>query len=135
ALFGRFNRAPSSSDSGFAHIERFRLRSRSLTLGITATPSAVIANDLRGNIWSTWADSAWRLNPASGAAPLNPGGLLPAGPADPASYGVAIGGLGALYSGAGGRSHQGQWNIVDTLSVTHGTHLVRAGLDYQRLTP
>jgi outer membrane receptor protein involved in Fe transport len=30
---------------------------------------------------------------------------------------------------------QGQWNIVDTLSLARGRHEIRAGLDYRRTTP
>jgi hypothetical protein len=135
-LFGRFNWAPSYTESGFTEIEHFRLRSRSLTLGATATLSPTANNDLRVNLWNTSAESQWSLNPASGGTPLNLTPFLSALPATiPAFYGVAIGGAGALYSGSGGGSRQGQWNIVDTLAITRGSHTLRLGVDYQRLTP
>ena len=49
-LFGRYNRAPSYTESGFAQVEHFRLSSTSLTLGLTA-----------------WAASGETLAPAGGA--------------------------------------------------------------------
>jgi hypothetical protein len=135
-LFGRYNWAPSYTESGFAEIESFRLRSSSLTLGITATPSPAIRNDLRINIWSTTASSAWSINAATGGAPLNFAMVLPPTPGTaPTSYGLAIGGVGALYAGADGENRQGQLNLVDTLSEIRGAHTIRTGLDYQRLTP
>jgi hypothetical protein len=135
-LFGRYNWAPSYTESGFTQIEHFRLRTSSFTLGVTAMPSPAVGNDLRMNIWNTSAASEWSLNPASGGTPLDLSAVLPASAATtPNFYGLAIGGVGALYSGVTAGSRQGQWNLVDTLAVTRGKHAVRLGLDYQRLTP
>ncbi len=136
-LFGRYNQAPSDTESGFTQIERLDLRTSSFTLGVTALLPSAITNDFRTNIWSTSAASQWRANSAAGGSPVDFAGLL--GPPEPASsaafYGIAIGGVGALYSGQSGRNHQKQWNLVDTLSFRRGAHDVRLGIDYQRLTP
>src|SRR5262249_44866543 len=49
--------------------------------------------------------------------------------------GVAIGGLGQLLSGEGGPNRQGQLHLLETLGWTSGSHAVRLGADYERLTP
>jgi hypothetical protein len=135
-LFGRYNRAPSFTRSGFAQIEDFHLASTSVTLGMTVAPTAAVTNDLRTNFWSTTASSTWGADPSAGGAPLDFGAVLHRNPAaTPAFYGIAIGGVGALYSGAGGRNRQRQWNLLDTLGIRRDRHDVRLGLDYQRLTP
>jgi len=135
-LFGRYQWSPSSTQSGFTAIEGFALRTSSLTLGLTATPAPAVINELRTNIWRTSAESAWTFNPGSSGTPFDLKTVLPLplGPG-PAFYGLVIGGVGALYSGAGGSSRQTQWNFVDTLSVTRGAHTLMFGGDYQRLTP
>jgi len=134
-LFGRYNWSPSNASSGFSEVENFHLRSSSLTLGIEATPSPAIANDFRMNIWNTTADSTWAFNPASGGTPLDFSTILPSAGTTPAFDGIAIGGVGALYSGAAARSSQGQLNLLDTFSLTRGAHTFRFGIDYERLTP
>jgi hypothetical protein len=136
ALFGRYNRAPSYAESGFAQVEHLHLPGSSVTMGVTASPSAGITNDVRTNIWSTTAASHWSVNPAAGGVPLDFKSVLGKQPdSSPAFYGIAIGGVGTLYSGESGRNHQTQWNLVDTLTVRRATHEVRLGIDYQRLAP
>jgi hypothetical protein len=92
-------------------------------------------NDTRLNIWSTTATSDWSLNPESGGSPLNLSGLLAAPSGSANFYGLAIGGVGALYTGANSESRQGQINVLDTLTFSRGAHTLRLGADYQRLTP
>ena len=116
-LFGRHNSAPSYTESGFAQVEHFLLHSTSVTLGITAMPAPNITNDVRTNIWSTTAGSSWIANPAAGGAPLDWAAVFGRPPAAPAFYGIAIGGVGALYSGEAGRNRQRQWNAIDTLAI------------------
>src|SRR5262249_37515473 len=136
AVFGRYNNAPSSTESGFAQVERFSLKSSSLTLGVAATPTADLNNDFRTNLWSIAAESAWSANPASGGTAADLSAFL-CRPlyAMPTFYGIATGGLGALYSGRGGRNRQIQWNALDTLAIRRESHDIRLGIDYQRLIP
>ena len=135
-VFGRYNWSPSSTESGFTEAESFHLRSSSVTLGIDATPSRTITNEARLNFWRAKATSTWTPNPASGGAPLDFATVLPSAPEiAPTFYGLAIGGVSSLSSGVSAQSRQGQFNLVDTLSLTKGAHTIRLGVDYQRLTP
>ncbi|HKE26445.1 MAG TPA: TonB-dependent receptor [Bryobacteraceae bacterium] len=136
SLFGRYNWSPSSTQTGFTDVESLHLRSSSFTLGIEAVPEPSITNEARLNVWWAAASSVWTPNPASGAAPLDFAAILPSAPgAPPTFYGLAIGGMSSLSAGGSARSRQGQLNLLDTLSAIRGTHTIRAGIDYQRLTP
>ena len=70
-LFGRYNRAPSYTQSGFAQVEHFHLSSSSVTLGFSAAPAPGVTNDLRANGWSTDRVSHWSANPDAGGIPLD----------------------------------------------------------------
>jgi hypothetical protein len=135
-VFGRYNRAPSYAESGFAQIEHLHLPGTSLTFGVAAAASPGVGNDVRTNIWSTTAASHWSVNPAAGGVPLDFRAFLGKPPdSSTAFYGIAIGGLGTLFSGESGSNHQTQWNLLDTLSVRRESHDLRLGIDYQRLNP
>jgi outer membrane receptor protein involved in Fe transport len=135
SLFGRYHWAPSYNETGTAEIEHLHLRSSSFTLGIEAMLAPTVTSDFRTNIWSTSADSSWSSDPGAGGQPLDFASVLNTRPVAPAIYGVAIGGVDALLSGASGRNHQGQWNLVETLGVNRTKHQWRFGADYERLTP
>ncbi len=135
-LFGRYNRAPSSTESGFAQVERFDLGTDNITVGMTALPAAHVTNDVRVSAWRTTADSTWRNDPAAGGTPVDLAAFLHASPAAGATfYAAAIGGAGAIFSGAAGRNHQSEWNVVETLAVSSAAHSWRLGADYERLMP
>jgi hypothetical protein len=136
AIFGRYNWSPSSTQAGFTDVEDLRLRSTSFTFGIDAARSPAVTNEARLNIGGTTAASSWTLNPGSGGAPLDFATVLPSAPGvGPTFYGLAIGGVSSLSAGASAQSRQGQLNLLDTLSASRGAHTIRAGIDYQRLTP
>jgi hypothetical protein len=135
SLFGRYQWAPSYNEAGAAEIEHLHLRSSSMTLGIEAMLAPAVTSDLRTNIWTTSADSSWSADSTAGGQPLDFASLLNSQPTAPAIYGVAIGGVAALLSGATGRNHQGQWDLVETLGVNRTKHEWRFGVDYERLTP
>jgi hypothetical protein len=94
-----------------------------------------VANDLRLNYSSNDGATQQGSDAFGGAAPvdlaqlggLSPGSLtaflLLSGP-----YGVSVG------TGKGAAS-QRQWNLVDSVSVTAGSHRFKLGVDYRRLTP
>lgn len=135
-LFGRYNRAPSATESGFAEVERFHLGTTNVTVGITAMPAPHVTNDVRVSAWRTTADSSWTNDPASGGIPIDLAAFLHAPPNDgPVFYGAAIGGVGSIFSGSTGRNRQSEWNVVETLGVNTAAHSWRLGADYERLTP
>jgi hypothetical protein len=136
SLFGRYNRSPSTTESGFSQVEHFHLGTSNLTLGVTATPKPHVTNDVRMSVWRTRADASWAYDPLAGGSPIDLASFLHATPnAGPAFYAAAVGGVSALFSGSSGRNRQSQWNLVETLAANGSSHSWRVGVDYERLTP
>jgi hypothetical protein len=135
-LFGRYNQAPSSSESGYTQIDDAQFGYRSLTVGATSVHTPALSSEIRLNVSSASATSSWHSTGLGGARPVDLRAILPgADPDRSAVYGLAIGGLGDLINGEGGRNRQGQWNLAGTFAWNEQAHAVRFGLDYQRLTP
>ena len=134
SLFGRYQEAPSSSQSGYSPIEQADFHARSLTVGVTATSGHSFVNDARLNVSADSVLARWLPRPPGGSLDLG-SFLPPIPPVGDALYGVAIGGLGQLLSGQSGRNRQEQLHLVENLSGDHGAHALRFGAEYERLTP
>jgi Carboxypeptidase regulatory-like domain/TonB dependent receptor len=135
-LFGRYNNAPSSAEAGYAYVERSQFRYNSLTLGATTVHSPALSTEVRLNVTHVAATAGWLASGLGGAQPVDLRRYLP--PVDPtraAVYGFALGGVGDILTGEGGRNRQGQMNLAGTLALNRDTHEIRFGVDYQRLTP
>jgi hypothetical protein len=142
ALFLRVRESPSSADSGYAQVNRSRFSVGGLTLGLTAFPNASLVNDARVHVSRVAVSSDWSFTGAGGSRPVDLAAAFnrPLGPGaaatpGPALYGFGLGGIGTVYSGTSSPSRQGQLEIGDTLSWTGGSHSLRVGASYQRLTP
>lgn len=135
SLFGVYHQAPSAADFGFLQVDHSEFNSRRLTIGGVGVIGGLVS-ELRFG-WSrasVWTRSA--LSSAGGAVPVDLRQYLPdTVGADAALYAVSIGGVGQLLSGDAGRNRQGQLSLGDTISVRKGTHSLRAGIEYFRLTP
>ena len=142
SLFGRYNNSPSNLDqrglySGLGSLASTVSNTLTETVGATWTISPTIANDFRFNFSRTENYTSTASTNFGGATPLGP---LPY----PSPYSLAnsaiyfyIFSLGTpeVSEGAGGFNQQRQFNIVDSVSVQKGTHGLRFGVDYRRLSP
>jgi hypothetical protein len=137
SLFARYSRTPSTTESGYSQINVSRFRSDILTVGLTASFSPSINNELRLNAAQTKVGAQWRTSPEGGAIPLDLSRLpLPIYvPAGESFYRLSVGGVGELITGTAGTNSEGQFNLVDTMALTRGTHQLRFGGDYRRLAP
>jgi hypothetical protein len=143
-LFGRYNYSPSEltqrgNGGSLSTVNPTRINTQTGTLGVTWAISAVAANDFRFNYSSTDASSSYSLDGFGGAVPL---GTLPFPSPFTAHNGnfafqvFALGfDHGALTAGAGAHNHQRQLNILDSVSTQKGSHSVKVGMDYRRLSP
>jgi hypothetical protein len=131
ALFGRFAQAPSTTRFGFQRAEEASFSSRSLTLGVNAALGGFTAES-RLRVAGDSVAARW-LGTDPGAFTV----LSPSRPGAPpyAIYGLSIGGVGQLLSGATDGNRQGQTHLVGALGWTGAAHAWRAGVEYQRLTP
>ncbi len=143
-VFGRYNYSPSEltqrGTAGFAlsSVVPFRITTQTGTVGVTLAISPLAANDFRFNYSSTDSSSATSLDNFGGAVPL---GALPfPSPftSQNAEFGFIIYSLGnnsALGAGANAHNRQRQLNFVDSVSLQRGSHSIKFGIDFRRLSP
>ncbi|HTZ84420.1 MAG TPA: hypothetical protein VMB66_14570, partial [Candidatus Acidoferrales bacterium] len=141
-VFGRYNNSPSNIDQrelypGLSSLNSSVSNTLTETVGATWTISPTLVNDFRFNFSRT--DNYSRVIPTDfeGATPL---GALPF----PSQYTVKnssmyfiIGSLinSVVAEGAAGFNQQRQFNVVDSISMQKGTHGLKFGVDYRRLSP
>jgi len=146
-LFGRYNYSPSKiiqrggpgGNAALSSLFTSNINTQTTTAAITWMLSPAIADDLRFNYSRTRADSLDSLDNFGGAVPLTDLGL-PSPYAAQNSFFV-FGIFGALqngiyqFGGKAGANLQRQINIVDNLSAQKGTHNLKVGVDFRRLSP
>lgn len=145
-VFGRYNRSTSEDDTRGASnlytvnsVAHLAYKLHTATAGLSWVVRPTITNDFRFN-WS-WSKAGTVVTEDGfgGAVPLNLQSILPSGQTAAESElllqlaGPAID--FALGDGLIAGNLQRQLNLVDTLSWQTGTHLIKFGGDYRRLTP
>jgi hypothetical protein len=142
-LFGRFNYSPSQTISPTGSPNTNYTNNQKIitgTLGLTAILTPTITNDLRFNYSEARGDLGY--NPTNyGGAVVPPNNAIFSPYQSPNNdlsiYYVASGRNVGTTEGAGSQTHNvnRQTNIVDSLSYLKGTHQLKFGVDYRRLTP
>jgi hypothetical protein len=143
-LFGRYNYSPSrAEDRGASTLYPTsdvlvpKIKIQTGTAGLTWAANSFVVNDLRFNYSNAKASSYYYLDNFGGATP-------PASFPFPNSFSTAnalfeftVGGLsnGYLTAGTNATNIQQQINLVDSLSIQKGSHDLKFGIDYRRLTP
>ena len=147
-IFGRYNIAPSHSDSrdttNLSTVDFTDFDTRTLTFGATMIFTPAISNEIRANYSNNEGKSGQTQDSFGGATPIPREALLPSqyAPVGTTSSGaISIGAfpgftasgpqLAANYSAASQR----QINIIDSVSFTKGSHQFKFGADYRRLMP
>jgi hypothetical protein len=143
SLFGRYSYAPSENrERGRFATPSFVAvlpgRTRIATFGSTMIASPTVSNDLRLNWSQSYAAQIYEQDTFGGAKLLTNDLLFPSF-ADPKTslYYLTIGGNdeNTISPGAFSRNTQNQFNLVDTLSWSAGSHSFKFGFDYRRLAP
>lgn len=141
-LFGRYNYAPSNLverglfNSSLSSLFPVRIKTQTGTAGVTWTVSPLVANDLRFNYSKTNGDSSAHLDNFDGAIPLTSVPFPPPFTAANGQFLFFISRLGnGLREGKTTQNVQKQVNIVDSLSFLRGSHNVKVGIDFRRLSP
>lgn len=137
--FARYNEAPSSSEFGSPQVNHLSIASRSATAGLDVRITPRMAMDLRVNTARSSATSAWQR---ADSRPLPPCYLAPATAALTGQSGLcesffrfSIAGAGEVVYGSESDTAQKQWNLVEVVTLNRGTHNLRFGADYLRLSP
>jgi hypothetical protein len=137
SLFGRYSDAPSENQFGAFQVNRIDLRFQSLTLGLTAHPTArtvltVRANESQSSAYSLWNGGGGATGPGCQLQPLTTAFLFVTEDCD---YLVrfTIGGIGQLVSGEEGERRQRQFQTTGSLEFHRARHDMQVGADYRRV--
>jgi carboxypeptidase family protein/TonB-dependent receptor-like protein len=142
-LFGRYNYSPSeftqraASSLPLSGLLTARVKVHTATAAATWIISPILTNDLRFNYSRTDASSRNTLDSFGGAVPLTSPPLPSPFTTDTASFSFSIFSLSHGTFAIGPQSHnrQRQINLVDNLSLQRGSHGLKFGVDYRRLSP
>ncbi len=144
-LFARYNYSPSemairggSSGLGaLSVVQPLNITTQTGTLGATWNISSAAINDPRFNYSRTAASSHYDLDSFGGAVPLTslpfPSGFT----SQNALLNLFINALqhSHIFAGLQSRNVQRQLNVVDSLSLQKGSHSLKLGIDFRRLSP
>jgi hypothetical protein len=141
-LFARYNYSPSTLATrgqgllALSSVSRSRNVAQQLTGGLTWSASPRAINEFRINYSRADASSSNFLDSFGGAVPWVPVAPDPFSAAN-SNFEALILSLShfAIESGPSARSIQHQFNLLDSETVQWGSHSVKAGVDYRRLSP
>jgi hypothetical protein len=143
-VFGRFNHSPSEFDQRGGE-NQFSLSTviptiskiQTATIGTTWEVSSRIVNDLRLNYSRNRASSSAVLDKFGGAVPFTSLPIPPPFTAKNSVFDFSIFSLkqGDVFMGKGNTNVQRQLNLVDNVSSQIGSHSLKFGVDFRRLTP
>ena len=137
SVFGRYSDAPSRNQFGDFQVNHIDLRFQSLTLGLTAHPTArtvltVRANESQSSAYSLWNGGGGETGPGCQLQPLTTTFVFVT---ESCAYLVrfTIGGIGQLVSGEEGSRRQRQFQTTGSLAFHLARHDVQVGADYRRV--
>lgn len=145
-LFGRISDSPSSltqrgpegaSPSLINNYGLINARSTAATIGSIQMLGAAVSNEVRVNYSRASVVMDAYLDDLGGGVPPDLVQYFPAGvtPEHGRIGVIDLSGLPSLGAGSIADVRQGQWNVVDTMTLLRGGHEIKAGLDFRRLTP
>jgi hypothetical protein len=142
-LFARYNDSPSSlllrgpTGESLSVVSPINTNIQTFTVGATWMKSLEISNDLRFNYSRTNGTSSSELDNFGGAVPLRAFPFPSPYTLQDGNFEFGIFSLegGVLSAGHVQKNLQRQINIVDNLAVQKGSHSLKLGVDFRRLSP
>lgn len=146
SFFGRYNYSPSriidrggsGAFDALSVVEPASITTETGTVGATWAAANNVANDIRANFSEANSRSSFYLDGFDGAVPLAHLPFPEGYNSDNGFFQFFITTLAegrGLQDGLQGHILQRQINLVDNLSVVRGSHALRFGADFRRLTP
>lgn len=145
-VFGRVNYAPSNATSRgtFTSLMTTQFNTTSYTAGVTYIIKPTLINDFHFNesFVTGYANSS--VDDYGGAVPVPAAQLFPAAISVPGASPVSIDNSRIFFiltpgtqwrTGLETRNAARQYNFVDTVSISKGSHQMKIGVDFRRLTP
>ena len=141
AVFARYSYSPSQTSvrgplGELNNALDTDVRTHTLTVGSAQVITSNINNELRLNYSNLKTTNIFHLDDFGSAVPLADSLLFPTDfSSQNAVFGFSIDGAGGFDIGRNGVNEQRQFNLVDNLSVTVGSHQLKFGTDYRWLAP
>jgi hypothetical protein len=138
SVFGRFNRAPSRNQSrvfSLSDIQRLDVDTMTFTSGLTGQLTGSAATSLRFNYSSQQTAANYTVDSFGGAAPPDASAIIPPPHGSQNSLAAFVGlfGVPAFELGRDANNQAAQYNVLDDITLTEGSHLLKFGADYRRL--
>jgi len=139
-LFARYNYAPSGftqrgAGSSLNTLLDMSFKTQTATLGATYLIRPNIVNEFRINYSRSSGEKFFEQDDFGGAIALSDARIFPSFAARSNSfYSLSLGGDSAIFIGKDANSFQDQLNLVDNLEYTFGSHHIKLGFDYRKLT-
>ena len=145
-LFGRYNHSPSelvqrpgtNAGDALSVLDTIQVSTQTATAGATWVVSPLLTNDLRANYSRVNSTNLLGLDAFGGATPFVGSDVEFPSPFSLKNSMVFVGlfflNSGYLNTGGGGNLFR-QINLVDSFSQLKGSHSLKFGADYRRLTP
>jgi len=143
-LFGRYNYARSNllqrGEGGFfslSDLSQNEITTQTATIGVTWVISPEVTNDLRFNYSRTRVSGDDRLDGFGGAVPFTPPSFPSPFTIQNSNFVLGVFPLTGpqLDVGTLNKNLQRQINLIDDLSVQAGSHSLKFGFDFRRLSP
>jgi len=143
-LFARYNYSPSkitqrgNAGQALSSVNASRITTQTATVGATWLITPTVANDVRVNYSRSNAFGSNYLDNFGGAIPLTSLPFPPPFTNQDAQLVFDISSLNfgtTLETGPIARNLQRQVNVIDNLSLQQGSHSLKFGLDFRRLSP
>src|SRR5574341_519821 len=142
-VFGRYNYAPSKTverggvGTTLSQLFPTQLDTETLTVGVTWAVTPKVNNEFRANYSNVQGSISFLLDDFGGAVP--PGPLFSSSGASSQESAFAaflVSGVQALlFTGKGNNNRQRQINLVNNTTVVTGSHQLKFGVDYRRVSP
>lgn len=144
SVFGRYNYSPSETDqrggvgTSLSSLTPSRITMHTVTGGLTWAISHRAVNEMRFNFSNTEALSRQFMDDFGGATPLQAPPLpSPFDNSNTTRFAITILSLTQAQTGLGQgvNNRQRQMNGLDNISLQSGTHSLKFGVDFRRLSP
>jgi len=142
-LFFRFSDSPSNGNLRGASSEysspstdtASQYLSRTYTLGTTVSVMRGVDDDFRMNFSSNDLHSVTAIDGLGGAVPVDLNKLQGYPGSATLIMALSFDSYYEQLTQSSWQSRQRQWNLVDTVSIDHGKHGIKMGIDWRRLAP
>ncbi|HEY0378979.1 MAG TPA: carboxypeptidase regulatory-like domain-containing protein [Pyrinomonadaceae bacterium] len=140
-LFARYSFGNSETETRGVYsspntILQMAFNAQTITAGATYSITPKITNEFRANYSRTLGGKYFQLDELGGAEPLDDRVAFPSfASQDDSLFSFSLGGNSSFFVGRDAANYQRQLNLVDNLSIFTGSHQLKFGVDYRRLTP